>query len=243
MRKIEGRNPVVEALEKDVEIKIIYINKESAEGVVNKIVKIAKEKCVDVKFVDKQTIMKMSKTGKHQGVIAEAKDFEYKTIDDVLDSANNKNEKAFVLILDEITDVHNLGAIIRTGECLGAHGVIIPKNRAAEVNETVSKTSAGAVEHMPIVRVTNINQAIEELKEKGLWIFGADMSGEKYVAEEDFTSNIGIVIGNEGKGISRLVKENCDGLIKIPMKGKVNSLNASCAASVIMYEVLRQRGI
>lgn len=243
MRKIEGRNPVIEALNSGTEIDVIYINKESCEGAVSKIAKLAKDKDIDIKYVDKQTLMKLSSGGRHQGVIAEAKEYEYKEIEDIFNLANSKNEKPFIIILDEITDVHNLGAVIRTAECCGAHGVIIPKHRAASVNEVVAKTSAGAVEYLPVVRVTNVNKVLEELKDRGLWIYGADMAGEKYIYEENFEGAVGIVIGSEGKGVSRLVKENCDTLIKIPMKGNVTSLNASCAASIIIYEVLRQRGI
>ncbi len=243
MRKIEGRNPVMEALNSDTAIDMIYINKETAEGTVGKIAKLARDKNITVKYVDKDTLMKLSAGGRHQGVVAEAEEFEYKELDDVFALANKKKEKPFIIILDEITDVHNLGAVIRTAECCGAHGVIIPKHRAASVNLVVAKTSAGAVEYLPVVRVTNINQTLEELKDRGLWIFGADMAGEKYIYEEKFDGAVGIIIGSEGKGISRLVKENCDTLIKIPMKGNVTSLNASCAASIIIYEVLRQRGI
>lgn len=243
MRKIEGKNPVVEALKSDAGLDTIYINKEMAESAAVKIAMLAKEKNVIVKYVDKQALARLSEGNRHQGVIAEALEYEYKEIEDIFKLANYKNEKPFILILDEITDVHNLGAIIRTAECCGAHGIIIPKHRAAGVNSVVAKTSAGAVEYLPVVRVTNINQTIEELKEKGLWIYGADMAGEKYIHEEKLDGAVGIVIGSEGKGISRLIKENCDSLIKIPMKGNVSSLNASCAASIIIYEVLRQRGI
>ncbi len=243
MRKIEGKNPVIEALKSDTSIDIIYINKEMAEGAVSKIASLAKEKNINIKYVDKQELTKLSAGGRHQGVIAQAQEYEYKELDDIFALAKQKNEKPFVIILDEITDIHNLGAIIRTAECCGAHGVIIPKHRAASVNSVVAKTSAGAVEYLPVVRITNINQTIEDLKERGLWIYGADMAGEKYIYEEKFDGAVGIIIGSEGKGISRLVKENCDTLIRIPMKGNVTSLNASCAASIIIYEVLRQRGM
>lgn len=243
MRIIEGKNPVIEALKSDAGLDTIYINKEMAESAAVKIAMLAKEKNVIVKYVDKQALARISDGAKHQGVVAEALEYEYKEIVDILNLASSKNEKPFIIILDEITDVHNLGAIIRTAECCGAHGIIIPKHRAAGVNSVVAKTSAGAVEYLPVVRVTNINQAIEELKEKGLWIYGADMSGEKYIYEEKLDGAVGLVIGSEGKGISRLIKENCDTLIKIPMKGNISSLNASCAASIIIYEVLRQRGI
>jgi 23S rRNA (guanosine2251-2'-O)-methyltransferase len=243
MRIIEGKNPVIEALKSDAGLDTIYINKEMAESAAVKIAMLAKEKNVIVKYVDKLALARISDGARHQGVVAEALDYEYKEIVDILNLASSKNEKPFIIILDEITDVHNLGAIIRTAECCGAHGIIIPKHRAAGVNSVVAKTSAGAVEYLPVVRVTNINQAIEELKEKGLWIYGADTSGEKYIYEEKLDGAVGLVIGSEGKGIGRLIKENCDSLIKIPMKGNISSLNASCAASIVIYEVLRQRGI
>ncbi len=243
MRIIEGKNPVTEALKNDVQIDRILISKEAQEGSFSKILTMAKENNVLVKYVDKAALNKISENGRHQGVIAEAMEYQYKEIDDIFINAQAKGEKPFVIILDEITDVHNLGAIIRTSECLGAHGVIIPNRRAAGVNGIVAKTSAGAVEYIPVVRVTNITQTLGILKEKGLWIYGADMDGEKYIYEERFDVPVGLVIGSEGAGIGRLIKENCDTIVKIPMKGKINSLNASCAASIIIYEVIKQRGM
>ncbi|MBP1927394.1 23S rRNA (guanosine2251-2'-O)-methyltransferase [Sedimentibacter acidaminivorans] len=243
MRIIEGRNPVIEAMKSDVQIDRILISKEIAEGSISKILTMAKENKILVKYVDKAALSKISENGRHQGIIAEAMEYEYKEIEDIFENAKKKNEKPFVIILDEITDVHNLGAIIRTAECLGSHGVIIPKRRAAGVNGVVAKTSAGAVEYLPVVRVTNISQTLEILKEKGLWIYGADMDGEKYISEENLDVPIGVVIGSEGSGIGRLIKKNCDTLVKIPMKGNINSLNASCAASIIIYEIMKQRGI
>jgi 23S rRNA (guanosine2251-2'-O)-methyltransferase len=243
MRIIEGRNPVIEAMKSDVQIDRILISKEIAEGSISKILTMAKENKILVKYVDKAALSKISENGRHQGIIAEAMEYEYKEIEDIFENAKKKNEKPFVIILDEITDVHNLGAIIRTAECLGSHGVIIPKRRAAGVNGVVAKTSAGAVEYLPIVRVTNISQTLEILKEKGLWIYGADMDGEKYISEENLDIPVGVVIGSEGSGIGRLIKKNCDTLVKIPMKGNINSLNASCAASIIIYEIMKQRGI
>jgi len=242
MRIIEGRNPVIEAIKNEVQIDRILISKEIAEGSISKILTMAKDNNILVKYVDKAALSKISENGRHQGIIAEAMEYEYKEIEDIFANAKKKNEKPFVIILDEITDVHNLGAIIRTSECLGAHGVIIPKRRAAGVNGVVAKTSAGAVEYLPIVRVTNISQTLETLKEKGLWIYGADMDGEKYISEENLDVPVGIVIGSEGEGIGRLIKKNCDTLVKIPMKGNINSLNASCAASIIIYETMKQRG-
>lgn len=241
MRNIAGRKPVMEALKSDTKIDKIIMNKDMKKSYLTEILKVAEKRKIEVNFSDKATLDEMSEVPNHQGIVAIADEFQYKEMEDIFEFAEKKGEDPFVVILDEITDVHNLGAIIRTAECLGAHGVIIPKNRAASVNTVVDKTSAGAVEFLPVVRVTNITNTLKELKEKGLWIYGADMSG-KNLYEEKLTGPIGIVIGNEGKGISRLVKENCDALVKIPMKGKINSLNASCAASIIIYDVIRQRG-
>jgi len=187
MRIIEGKNPVMEALRSDAQIDTILISKEAAQGSFAKLLEMAKEKNILVKNVDKALLDKLSENKRHQGIIAEAMEYEYKEIDDILNYAKKKGEKPFVIILDEVTDVHNLGAIIRSAECLGAHGVIIPKRRAAQVNGIVAKSSAGAVEFLPVARVTNISNAIEELKEKGLWIYGADMDGEKYIYEETYS--------------------------------------------------------
>lgn len=241
MRIIEGRNPVTEALRSDAQIDTILISREAAQGSMSKIIELAKEKDVRIKNVDKATLDRLSENKRHQGVIAEAMEYEYKEVDDILDYAAKKGEKPFVVILDEITDVHNLGAIIRSAECMGAHGVIIPKRRAAQINGVVAKSSAGAIEYLPVARVTNISRTLEELKEKGLWIYGADMEG-KNVSDEKFDAPVGLVIGSEGSGIGKLIKEKCDCLVKIPMKGSINSLNASCAASVIIYEIMKQRG-
>ena len=242
MRIIEGRNPVLEALKSDAQIDTILISQEASQGSLNKIIEMAKAKNIIVKNVDKAALDRLSENKGHQGIIAEAMEYEYKEIDDILNYAKEKDEKPFIVILDEITDVHNLGAIIRTAECLGAHGVIIPKRRAAQVNGVVAKSSAGAIEYLPVARVTNISQTLEELKKKGLWIYGADMDG-KNLHEEKFDVPVGLVIGSEGSGIGRLIKEKCDALVKIPMKGNINSLNASCAASIIIYEIMKQRSI
>lgn len=243
MRIIEGRNPVIEALRSDAQIDTILINKEAAQVSLNKIFELAKEKNILIKNVDKALLDRLSENKRHQGVIAEAMEYEYKEIDDIFNYAESKNEKPFIVILDEITDVHNLGSIIRSAECLGAHGVIIPKRRAAQINGVAAKSSAGAIEYLPVCRVTNIRDTLETLKEKGLWIYGADMNGEKYIYEEKFDVPVGLVIGSEGSGIGRLVKEKCDILVKIPMKGKINSLNASNAASIIIYEIMKQRSL
>jgi len=241
LRIIEGRNPVIEALRSDAEIDTILINKDAAQGSLNKIFELAKKKNILIKNVDRALLDRLSENKKHQGVIAEAMEYKYKDIDDIFNYAKEKNEKPFIVILDEVTDVHNLGSIIRSAECLGAHGVIIPKRRAAQVNSVVAKSSAGAIEYLPVCRVTNISDTLETLKEKGLWIYGADMEGEKYIYEENFDVPVGLVIGSEGSGLGRLVKEKCDILIKIPMKGNINSLNASNAASIIIYEIMKQR--
>ncbi len=241
MRIIEGRNPVIEALRSDAEIDTILINKDAAQGSLNKIFELAKKKNILIKNVDRALLDRLSENKKHQGVIAEAMEYKYKDIDDIFNYAEEKNEKPFIVILDEVTDVHNLGSIIRSAECLGAHGVIIPKRRAAQINSVVAKSSAGAIEYLPVCRVTNISDTLETLKEKGLWIYGADMEGEKYIYEENFDVPVGLVIGSEGSGLGRLVKEKCDILIKIPMKGNINSLNASNAASIIIYEIMKQR--
>lgn len=245
MRIIEGKNPVIEALRSDAQIDTILINKDAAQGhgSLNKIFDLAKEKNILIKNVDKAVLDRLSQSKRHQGVIAEAMEYEYKDIDYILNYAKEKGEKPFVVILDEITDVHNLGSIIRSAECLGAHGVIIPKRRAAQINGIAAKSSAGAVEYLPVCRVTNISDTIEELKKKGLWIYGADMDGEKYIYQEKFDTPLGLVIGSEGFGIGRLVKEKCDILVKIPMKGHINSLNASNAASIIIYEIMKQRSL
>ncbi len=241
MRIIEGRNPVIEALRSEAQIDTILINKDAAQGSLNKIFELAKEKNILIKNVDKALLDRISESKNHQGVIAEAMEYEYKDLDDIFSHAKEKGEKPFIVILDEVTDVHNLGSIIRSAECLGAHGVIIPKRRSAQVNGVVAKSSAGAIEYLPICRVTNIVDTVETLKERGLWIYGADMSGDKYVYEEKFDSPVGLVIGSEGKGIGRLIKEKCDVLVKIPMKGHINSLNASNAAAIMIYEIMKQR--
>ena len=241
MRIIEGRNPVIEALRSDAEIDTILINKDVAQGSLNKIFELAKKKNILIKNVDRALLDRLSENKRHQGVIAEAMEYQYKDIDHIFDYAKEKNEKPFIVILDEITDVHNLGSIIRSAECLGAHGLIIPKRRAAQINGVAAKSSAGAIEYLPVCRVTNIRDTLETLKEKGLWIYGADMEAEKYIYEEKFDVPVGLVIGSEGSGLGRLVKEKCDILIKIPMKGNINSLNASNAASIIIYEIMKQR--
>lgn len=239
--QVEGRNSVLELLESDKDINKIYITKGEKQGSINKIIGRAKGKGIVLVEVDKSKLDEMSQTGNHQGVIAIVPPFEYCEVEDILDEAKNKNEQPFILILDGIEDPHNLGAIIRTAETAGVHGVIIPKRRAASVNSTVNKVSAGAVEHMKIARVNNINDTIQFLKDNGLWIIGTDGKAENYYYEQDLTGPIALVIGSEGYGMNRLVSENCDILVKIPMNGKITSLNASVSAGIVTYEIVKQR--
>ena len=239
--QVEGRNSVIELLESGKDINKIFIEKGEKHGSIHKIIAMAKEKRVIIVEKEKRQMEKMAQNKNYQGVIALVPPFEYCEIEDILDKAKEKNEEPFVLILDGIEDPHNLGSIIRTAETAGVHGVIIPKRRAVGVNSTVAKVSAGAVEHMLVARVTNITDAIEKLKKEGVWICGTDINTEKYYYEQDLTGPIGIVIGNEGSGMSNKVTKNCDFLVKIPMKGKVTSLNASVSAGIIIYETLKQR--
>lgn len=238
---IEGRNAIIEALRSDRSIEQIFIAKGDVEGAVSVILAIAKEKGIVVKEVDRRKLDNMSQTGAHQGVIAQVTPYKYCEVSDILEYAESKGEKPFIILVDELEDPHNLGAIIRTAELCGVHGIIIPKRRNVGVTSTVYKSSAGAVEYMKITKVSNLNQVIDELKEKGIWIYGADMDGESYCFDTDFSGAIALVIGGEGRGISRLTKEKCDVIVKIPMVGKINSLNASVAGSIIMYEILKQK--
>ncbi|MBR7088109.1 MAG: 23S rRNA (guanosine(2251)-2'-O)-methyltransferase RlmB [Mogibacterium sp.] len=236
---IAGRNPVTEALNGEREVERIFIA-DGAEGSVSKIVAIAKEQGVIVDFVPKEKIDAMAPGTKHQGVVAKVSEYSYADMDEVFAKAEAAGEDPFIVILDEVTDPHNLGAIIRTAECAGAHGVVIPKRRAASLTQTVALSAAGAVETMPVVQVTNIARTIEELKARGIWVGAADMDGDTYY-ETNLTGPIAIVIGNEGKGVGRLVKEKCDFVLSIPMYGSINSLNASNAAAVLMYGIRRAR--
>lgn len=239
--QVEGRNSVLELLESNRDINKIFVAKGEKHGSINKILSIAKEKRIVIVEADRQKLNQMSESNNHQGVIAIVPPYDYCEVEDILDYANSKNEKPFILILDGIEDPHNLGSIIRTAETAGVHGIIIPKRRACGVNSTVTKVAAGAVEHMKIARVNNINDTIKYLKENDIWICGTDMDAKRYYYEEDFKGAIAIIIGSEGFGMSRLVKENCDFLVKIPMKGKITSLNASVSAGIVMYEVVKQR--
>ena len=239
--RIEGRNAVIELLNSDRDINKILIQNGEKHGSINKIIAMAKERKIVISQVEKTKLDIISQTQSHQGVIAIVPPFDYCEIEDILEYAKQKNESPFMLLLDGIEDPHNLGSIIRTAETAGVHGIIIPKRRAATVNATVSKVSAGAVEYMKIARVNNLTDAIKKLKDSGVWIIGTDMDTNTKHYEQDYKGAICIVIGSEGFGMSRLVKENCDFLVKIPMKGKITSLNASVSAGIVIYEALKQR--
>ncbi len=237
---IAGRNPVTEALRSGRAIESVLIAKGELNGSVRVIAAKAKSLKIPIKEVDKRKLDALCGGAVHQGVAAIAAIKEYSTVDDIFALAESRNEPPFIVVLDEIEDAHNLGAIIRTAECAGAHGIIIPKRRAVGLNYTVGKTSAGAYEYMPIARVTNIPTVLDELKERGCWIYGADMDGTVY-AENDLRGAAALVIGSEGNGLGRLVREKCDVILSLPMCGKINSLNASVAAGILMYEFTRQR--
>ena len=235
---IIGRNPVLEALKANRPIDCIYMNGEG--GSLNLIIKLAKDRGIVIKQVSPQKLGDMSGGASHQGVIAVGACAEYVEIKDILEAAQKKGEPPFVIICDEIEDPHNLGAIIRTAECAGAHGVIIPKRRSASLNGTVFKTSAGAASWVPVARVPNIAAAIDELKDAGLWIYGTDASGSDY-RKTDLRGPVGLVIGSEGFGMGKLIASKCDFMLRLPLKGKITSLNASVAAGIFMYEIVRQR--
>ena len=237
---IEGRNAVIEAYRSGKPIDKLFILDGCQDGPMMTIKREAKKHDTLVKYVTKERLDQLSETGKHQGVIAYAAAYEYAEVDDILEAAKKKGEPPFIFLLDNIEDPHNLGAIIRTANLAGAHGVIIPKRRAVGLTSTVAKTSAGALNYTPVAKVTNISATIEELKERGLWFVCADMGGES-MYRMNLTGPIGLVIGNEGEGVSRLVKEACDFTASIPMKGDIDSLNASVAAGVLAYEIVRQR--
>lgn len=238
---IMGKNAIIESLRSGRPINKIWIGEGTQKGQINQVIDLAKENGILVQHVPKKKLEQLVKTSNHQGVIASVAAYEYATMDDLFKRAAEKNEEPFFIILDEIEDPHNLGSILRTADAAGAHGVIIPKRRSVGLTATVAKASTGAIEYVPVVRVTNLARTIDELKEKGLWFVGTDAKGKQDYREVSFDMGIGLVIGSEGKGISRLVKEKCDFLIQIPMEGKVTSLNASVAASLLMYEVYRKR--
>ena len=238
---IEGRNGVIEALKSDRTIEQILIAKGDLSGSINLIIALAKEKRIIIKEVDRKKLDIISSTGAHQGVIAKVTPYKYCEVQDIFDYAAQKEEQPFIVILDEIEDPHNFGAIIRTAEVCGVHGIIIPKRRNVGMTPAVYKASAGAAEHIKVAKVTNINGTIEDIKKRGIWVYGADMDGDKYCFETDLTGPLALVIGSEGKGISKLTREKCDVLTKIPMKGQITSLNASIAGSIMMYESLKQK--
>lgn len=237
---IEGRNAVTEAFRSGKTIDKLYVLDGCHDGAVNTIKTLARKQDTIVNYVTKERLDQMSETGKHQGVIAQAAAYDYAEVSDILQAAKDKDEPPFIFVLDEIEDPHNLGAIIRTANLCGAHGVIIPKRRAAGLTATVVKASAGAINYTPVAKVTNIAKTIEELKNEGIWFVCADMDGD-VMYRHNLTGPIGLVIGNEGNGVSRLVKEKCDYIASIPMKGDIDSLNASVAAGVLAYEIVRQR--
>ena len=237
---IEGRNAVLEAFRSGKPVDKLFVLDGCQDGPVRTIVREAKKHDTLVQFVDKERLTQLSQTGRHQGVIAYTAAYEYAQVEDMLALAKERGEDPFLILLDDIEDPHNLGAIIRTANLAGAHGVIIPKRRAVGLTATVAKTSAGAINYTPVAKVTNLTKTMKELKEKGLWFVCADMGG-KSMYKLNLTGPIGLVIGNEGEGVSRLVKETCDFVASIPMKGDIDSLNASVATGVLAYEIVRQR--
>ncbi len=239
--RVEGKNPVLEAIKSGRTIEKILIACGMTEGSVREILKKAREKGIVIQEVDRQRLDDIAESAAHQGVIAYTAPYQYTDMDEIIKRAMEKGEAPFLIILDEITDPHNFGAIIRTAECCGAHGVIIPKHRSAGITPAAVKASAGAVEHLPVAQETNLSVLIDKLKQQGIWVVGADLDGLPYT-QQDLTGPLALVIGSEGKGIGRLVKEKCDFLVTIPVRGQIESLNASVAAGVLMYEVVRQRG-
>lgn len=237
---LEGRNAVIEAFRAGKTIDKLFVLEHCQEGSMNTIIREAKKKDTIINYVKKERLDQMSETGKHQGVIAYVAAYDYATVDDILERAREKDEQPFIIVLDNIEDPHNLGAIIRTANLAGAHGVIISKHRAAGLTATVAKASAGAINYTPVAKVTNIAKTIEKLKDQGLWFVCADMGGTR-MCDLDLKGPIGLVIGNEGEGVSRLVKEKCDFIASVPMFGDIDSLNASVATGVLAYEIVRQR--
>lgn len=239
--KIEGRNAVLEALRAGKPIDKLYVLDGCPDGPVRTIIREAKKGDTIINYVKKERLDQLSETGHHQGVIAMAASYEYATVEDILEKAREKGEAPFIFVLDNIEDPHNLGAMIRTANLAGAHGVIIPKRRAVGLTPTVACTSAGAINYTPVAKVTNLKQTMEQLKKEGMWFVCADMDGTPYY-QMDLKGPMGLVIGNEGEGVSRLIKETCDFVASIPMKGDIDSLNASVAAGVLAFEIARQRG-
>ena len=239
--KIEGRNAVLEALRAGKTIDKLYVLDGCPDGPVRTIIREAKKGDTIINYVKKERLDQLSETGHHQGVIAMAASYEYATVEDILEKAKEKGEAPFIFVLDNIEDPHNLGAMILTANLAGAHGVIIPKRRAVGLTSTVARTSAGAINYTPVAKVTNLKQTMEQLKKEGMWFVCADMDGTPYY-QMDLKGPMGLVIGNEGEGVSRLIKETCDFVASIPMKGDIDSLNASVAAGVLAFEIARQRG-
>ena len=237
---IIGRNPVLEALKAGREIDTIYVSRGEKQGSVGKIIAVARDAGILIKETDPKKLSFMCGDQNHQGVIAKVAAHGYATLDDLFARAEEKGEAPFFVIADEISDPHNLGAIIRSAECAGAHGVIVPKRRSATLNYTVDKTAAGALEYLPVARVSNLAAAMEELKERGVWIYGTDMEGDTW-CQVDLRGPLALVVGSEGKGMGRLVREHCDFILSLPLSGNIGSLNASVAAGIVMYEVSRQR--
>lgn len=240
--RIEGRNPVIEALKAGRSINKIFISKGDREGSITQIIAMAKEKKIVLQEVERSKLDNLSITHAHQGVIAFAAAKEYVEVDDIIEAAAAKGEPPFIIILDEINDAYNLGSILRTADAAGAHGVIIPKRRAIGLTAAVAKASAGAIEHVPVARVTNVSQTIEYLKKNNIWVAGTDSTGQKPFYDNDLRGPIALVVGSEGEGMGKLVRESCDFVVNIPMKGKVSSLNAAVAGAIVMYEIQRQRG-
>lgn len=239
--KIEGRNAVIELLKSDREINKLFIARGERQGSINEIIKLAKQRKIVITELDRNKLDTYSETKHHQGVIAFVSPVEYRDVDYILEVAKKRNEDPFILIADEIEDPHNLGALIRSAEIAGCHGVIIPKRRATAVTEIVAKVSVGATEYVPIARVNNINETIQELKDKGVWIVGTDGSADTLYYEQDLTGPIAIIVGSEGRGMNKLTMKNCDFLVKIPMMGKITSLNASVSGGIVLFEALKQR--
>jgi 23S rRNA (guanosine2251-2'-O)-methyltransferase len=237
---IAGRNPVIEALRSDRDINKIIIAEGSQRGQMQVVLGLAKERNILVQFVPKQKVDQLTDES-HQGVVAQVAAYQYAEVDDILQNAADKGEDAFILILDELEDPHNLGSILRTADAAGVHGIIIPKRRAVGLTATVAKLSTGAIEYVPVARVTNLARTIDELKERGVWVFGTDADGSQDYRNMDATMPLALVIGSEGKGMGRLIREKCDFLVHLPMSGQVTSLNASVAAALLMYEVHRKR--
>lgn len=240
MAVVEGRNPVIECIKSGKHIDKIMVSNSAKEGSIKKIIAMAKENKIVIQYVDRHKLDEMAQSHSHQGVIACIGDYKYYDIEEIVANVKAKGEEPFIIILDEITDPHNLGSIIRTADAVGAHAVVIPKRRSVDITPVVAKASAGAVEYVPVCKVTNIVNTIKMLKDEGLWIAAADMDGKTFY-RQNLTGPIGVVIGSEGFGISRLVKQNCDFVVSMPMIGNVTSLNASVAGGILLYEVFRQR--